>query len=267
MDTSSKILGFKLLPVKYSEKSKAHQYLYIKQHQVREVTECKPTDRTIFILNVPPYCNKISLARIFNKCGKVEKVFLHSKPTGGEAEKQDPFFPTELPIKGYKVAYVVFKDAGGMKAALKMKPDSPCVLSSEKHPLLVGIKKWCSEYNKSLKPEQELQASIDDYMAVYDKDISEKQLEEKERTGVPDKDGWITVTKFGAKKGVSWSEDMQNAVMDGVQKKQVKKELKNFYRYQIKESKMEHIAQLREKFERDKQRIALMKAARKFKPY
>ncbi|RYH02449.1 hypothetical protein EON65_47945 [archaeon] len=44
-------------------------------------------------------------------------------------------------------------------------------------------------------------------------------------------------------------------------------ELKNFYRFQIKEQKMKQLDILRKKFEEDKEKVAKMKDARKFKPY
>lgn len=51
------------------------------------------------------------------------------------------------------------------------------------------------------------------------------------------------------------------------EKKKKDKELKNFYTFQIKEQKIEKLELLRKKFEEDKERVAAMKAARKFKPF
>ena len=45
------------------------------------------------------------------------------------------------------------------------------------------------------------------------------------------------------------------------------KELKNFYRFQMREEKQSKLAELRKKFEDDKQRVARMKANRSFKPF
>lgn len=44
-------------------------------------------------------------------------------------------------------------------------------------------------------------------------------------------------------------------------------ELKNFYRFQIKEEKMRDLESLRKKFAEDKERVAKMKEQRKFKPF
>ena len=51
--------GFAVVPVKFSEASSACHYLYIKEHVVREANPHKPRERTIFVLNVPPYCTEV----------------------------------------------------------------------------------------------------------------------------------------------------------------------------------------------------------------
>ena len=54
------IILFSVIPVKFKKKSKAKHYMYVKAHNVRESHVSKPRDRTLFVLNVPPYCNKVS---------------------------------------------------------------------------------------------------------------------------------------------------------------------------------------------------------------
>ena len=61
-------------------------------------------------------------------------------------------------------------------------------------------------------------------------------------------------------------------VLDSKQRSRKKKskkqtELKNFYRFQIRQEKVEQLEELRKKFEEDKQRVTAMKDARKFKPF
>lgn len=50
-------------------------------------------------------------------------------------------------------------------------------------------------------------------------------------------------------------------------KKGKEKELKNFYRFQMREDKQSKLVELRKKFEEDKARVAKMKANRSFKPF
>jgi len=41
----------------------------------------------------------------------------------------------------------------------------------------------------------------------------------------------------------------------------------NFYHFQLRESKRQHIAELHQKFEEDKQKVAEMKSKQRFRPY
>ncbi|ROT71846.1 putative ribosomal RNA-processing protein 7-like A [Penaeus vannamei] len=50
-------------------------------------------------------------------------------------------------------------------------------------------------------------------------------------------------------------------------KKKKQQKLVNFYSFQDRQTKMDHLAQLRKKFEEDKKRITQMRTSRKFKPY
>lgn len=49
------------IPIKFSEKQQASHYLYVREHRVREGTKSSwPQKRTLFVLNVPPYCTEVS---------------------------------------------------------------------------------------------------------------------------------------------------------------------------------------------------------------
>ena len=43
--------------------------------------------------------------------------------------------------------------------------------------------------------------------------------------------------------------------------------VKGFYKFQVREAKMQRLADLRAKFEADKKRVARLRAERRFKPY
>lgn len=52
------------VPVNFSEKQQAPHYLYMRQHSVRQGTQSTwPPNRTLFILNVPPYCTQVRVLR------------------------------------------------------------------------------------------------------------------------------------------------------------------------------------------------------------
>ncbi|XP_031993660.1 ribosomal RNA-processing protein 7 homolog A [Hylobates moloch] len=49
------------IPVKFSEKQQASHYLYVTAHGVRQGTKSTWSQkRTLFVLNVPPYCTEVS---------------------------------------------------------------------------------------------------------------------------------------------------------------------------------------------------------------
>lgn len=120
----------------------------------------------------------------------------------------------------------------------------------------------------------------------------EKQEAEKQQD---DEEGWIKVTRgHKGAKARPHSEAANQRVLQREKKKKMRKELLNFYAWQHKKTQKERkfyfsaclrarwcpirlepedvfiftdIAELRKKFEEDKQKIALMRAQRKFRPY
>ena len=50
-------------------------------------------------------------------------------------------------------------------------------------------------------------------------------------------------------------------------KKRTKKQLVNLYQFQQRETRRQQIAELRKQFLEDKQRVAVMRSQRKFKPF
>jgi len=106
----------------------------------------------------------------------------------------------------------------------------------------------------------------------------------------PDEDGWVTVSRHTGRKPVvtrslkaqvfylsqqKFKKVMQpyfiiikQARLKAVaERKRKKKELSNFYKFQMKEEKIKRIDDLRSKFEADKEKQLKMKQDRKFKPY
>ncbi|KAJ8895677.1 hypothetical protein PR048_001013 [Dryococelus australis] len=255
------------LPVKFSADTSATHWLFCKEHTVREKNEGKPEGRTLFIVNVPPYCTQDSLKQVFSGCGDVPAVYLHQKPTGGLPPQEDSvFFPKHCPVKGFKVAYVVFKKSSELQKALKLNSSKPLMLSTQKSPIICGIRKWCEEYNAVIPDPEAVQKDIDQFMEKFDLDVA-KQVEMEKQAMEGNEEGWMTVTKRGRKPGFARKESVGKKIMAKESKKRLRKELQNFYTFQIKESKMKNIIALRQKFEEDKKKIIALKQSRRFKPF
>uniref|UniRef100_A0A669QKW6 Ribosomal RNA processing 7 homolog A n=1 Tax=Phasianus colchicus TaxID=9054 RepID=A0A669QKW6_PHACC len=213
-------------------------------------------------------CVKDALSRLFARCGAVQSVDLRDKPGPGEkAEKRTSKFFTNRTATGFRVAYVVFKKPDGVQAAKALSQEGPLLISTESHPVKTGISKWIARYADSVVDREELKAEVDAYMQDYDKKIAEEEAKAAKEEGLPDEEGWVKVTRKGRKPGLPRTEAANLRVLEREKRKKARKELLNFYAWQHRETKREHIAQLRKKFEEDKQRIALMRAQRKFRPY
>ncbi|KAM4721165.1 ribosomal RNA-processing protein 7 homolog A [Rhinophrynus dorsalis] len=261
--------GYTAIPVKFSEERRTCHYLYVKEHKVREdLDRTRPQNRTLFVINVPPYCTEKALSQIFTSCCPVESVELQEKPGPSEKDHtaESNYFDCSTP-KGFKVAYIVFKNPSGIQEFKSLKVQTPLVLSGKGHTIKTGIQKWIEDYESSLTDAVALQAEIDDFMKEYDKRVAEEEEKAKEEEGVPDEDGWVKVTRKGRRPGLARTEAASIRVTEKEKKKRAQKELLNFYAWQHRDSKREHLAELRKKFEEDKQKIALMRAQRKFRPY
>ena len=61
--------------------------------------------------------------------------------------------------------------------------------------------------------------------------------------------------------------DLQPGGRQESRKKHKAKELVNFYQFQHRETQREAIAELRKKFDKDKDKVAELRARRRFKPF
>ncbi|XP_069701614.1 ribosomal RNA-processing protein 7 homolog A isoform X2 [Periplaneta americana] len=209
-----------------------------------------------------------SFKQIFGKFGSVTSVYFHQKPSAGPPQHEESeFFHTHPRIKGFKVAYVVFEHSKAVHKILNSNKDmEPLILNTEASPITCGLQKWCQEYNKRIPDISLLRKDIDTFMEKFDKEASRKAVSEKEAME-EDEEGWITVTKRGRNPGFARKESVEKKIMGKEKQRRSKKELQNFYRFQIRESKMKHLVNLRKKFDEDKKKLALLKQSRRFKPF
>ncbi|MBW03847.1 Ribosomal RNA-processing protein 7 A, partial [Eschrichtius robustus] len=206
------------------------------------------------------------LSRLLSPCGPVQSVELQEKPDLAESPKEpkSKFFHPK-PVPGFQVAYVVFQKPRGVSATLALK--GPLLVSTESHPVKSGIHKWIRDYADSVPDPEALRVEVDTFMETYDEKMAEEEAKAKEEEGVPDEEGWVKVTRRGRRPVLPRTEAASLRVLEREKRKRARKELLNFYAWQHRETKMEHLAQLRKKFQEDKQRIELMRAQRKFRPY
>ncbi|CAG8448546.1 2095_t:CDS:2 [Ambispora leptoticha] len=166
-------------------------------------------------------------------------------------------------------ALVIFEEKEGLTNALNMKQEKRIWSAGvEKIPPL-GLEKWIQEYKLLRKSPDILQAEVDKFMLEYEEAEKERQRKLAANLNKPDEDGFILVTRTarrnintdgGIAVTAAKAEDIKNL-------KPKKRELTDFYRFQLRETKRNKLIELRKKFEQDKQKIAQLKAARRFTPY
>ncbi|XP_037113574.1 ribosomal RNA-processing protein 7 homolog A [Syngnathus acus] len=264
--------GFAVLPLKFKADMKSEHKLYVKEHKVRSETGShRPLDRTLFVLNIPPYCSEKVVKELFSQFGSVKSVELGDHP--GAFRQSEPklskfFKPAEK--QSFKVGYIVFNSPSSIAAAKSHPYNAPLVVCSTGRTVKTGIQKWIQQCKDSIVQPDILQNVVDEYMKNFDKTKEEEaeRLKEEEEKQKEDEEGWVKVTR-GQKgsKARPHSEAANKRALQKEMRKKKRKELLNFYSWQHKNTQKEHIAELRKKFEEDKQRIALFRAQRKFRPY
>jgi ribosomal RNA-processing protein 7 len=163
------------------------------------------------------------------------------------------------------------RHAQGLRSALEAaKPgaspqEAPPVDPAAKR----GLAGWLAEHRGARPGLEVLQAEVDAWVAAHDAEAAETAARlEEEAAG---DDGWTVV---GAKRGRRKTTDGEGTAVGGVAPaKAARAKLSagpethaDFYRFQKRENQRAAVAELRKRFEEDKQRIAELRAARKFKP-
>ncbi|XP_067226100.1 ribosomal RNA-processing protein 7 homolog A [Chanodichthys erythropterus] len=266
--------GFTVLSLRFSEDddhAALHQ-LCVKEHRVRsESNTDRPLDRTLFVLNVPPYCTQSVLTDVFSRFGPIQSVELSDKPGVSESSDSDvsEYFRAAR-RQCFRVAYIVFSSESGVAAAKRHPRSVPLTVSTAGRPVRTGVSKWIQQYSESLVNSSSLQDAVDQFMRDFDRRKTEEaeRLKQAAAQQQEDEEGWVKVTKGSrGAKARPHSEMANQRTLQKEEKKKQRKELLNFYSWQHRNTQKEHIAELRKKFEEDKQKIAALRAQRKFRPF
>lgn len=251
-----------------SDRPTCHQ-IFIKEYTSKKAHIKLPEQRTLLILNVPPYVHEAELKHAFHRIGEVEEVYLGIDLNDLPPMEDDTieksaskYFNPKKSIEKFKCAWLVFKASRSLRAALK--EEEVVLYENERTILVTGLDKWMVEYTSQIPNEKDLEIEVNKYMNVFEEDeLKEKEDEKRVET---DEDGWTIVKKSGKNAGFQQKESILSKIEDKVASRRSKKELANFYTFQIRESKQRHIVSMRKRFESDKRKVEQMKKDRKFKP-
>ena len=232
-----------------------HCQLLARPHVSRSGDEQLPANRTLFLLNVPLQLSEDDLRSAF--AFKDEEVVVHLSSQASESGAAS-------------TAHIVFTQPASLKRVLTSNkplqlPTATCKPSSAAHP----------------PKREELQRNVSSFMQAYEDAERKRETEEDAKHNQIDADGFVLVARkrtgrstatedaTGATVGVAGSSAAM-ASADGLiepkKKRKKPKDMADFYHFQQHERKREQLVKLREQFEQDRQRIARMRADRKFKP-
>lgn len=123
-------------------------------------------------------------------------------------------------------------------------------------------------YALSHPSASELQSRVDSYIIKFQAAEYEKERIATEQQNKMDEDGFVMVTRHHRRgTNTDGTVTVTAAKADRQVKPQKKKELLNFYRFQMREQKRDQLVELRKKFEEDRKKIEQLKQTRKFRPY
>lgn len=174
-----------------------------------------------------------------------------------------------------RFAHVAFAKKGALKAALTASDATYYQLGES------IVKKWGLDQRFRLKrkrsPEEiasmfpyiqekpeDLEEEVNSFMMEYEEKEEMDKKEREMKSRMADEDGFMPVQHRKKKKRVQEKRGSGNARARAPKKVT---ELKNFYRFQMREERRGKLDELRKKFEEDKEKVAAMKAQRKFKPF
>ncbi|XP_055696502.1 ribosomal RNA-processing protein 7 homolog A [Lutzomyia longipalpis] len=218
-----------------------------------------PEEKTICLANIPPYITDENLWRIFSKFGNIAGVVTFTNIKDFQAFSKSPEERKESREFKWKTGYIAFKLAGSVAKVLKVKKITAEDVS-------VGVERWISEYKAQYPCAERLQEEITSFMDKFDKEEQKAEREAKKQAEEDD-DGWTTVTRKSTKDAFKLTEKGIKSVEEKQDVRKRKKELKNFYRFQVTESKRQKIQEMRKKFQEDKEKVEKMKTSRRFKPF
>ncbi|KAK9385743.1 ribosomal RNA-processing protein 7-domain-containing protein [Lipomyces mesembrius] len=270
------------------ERKPVVHYLYIRKH---ETPGDNSPSRTLFVANLPIDTTTLHIHVLFSTIAdiapsQIETVTFLPSPTGSSFQ----LIPSLSSLKGLQqneisqirrilptcsAAHVVFADIKAMNKALgslkfqQATPPSWCLSDSveqetEDAKAMTGSARYRAIHQRRHISSSALQVTIDNFMTAYNKAETQREGEAKRARSTPDEDGFVTVSRGVGRTGVGISSDV---LKQEAKKRQKKGELKDFYRFQIREEKKTRMNELLKNFKMDQEKIRQLKAKRKFKPF
>ncbi|KAI8886117.1 hypothetical protein K501DRAFT_244607 [Backusella circina FSU 941] len=280
--------GFKVIPVLVNENTR--HFLYMRKHESKSLIDESIKDRTLFLLNLPFDTTPHHIRKLFKDCKIAHITFSGSElpvaedfaqqKKGKKLSKKEKLIQKEEAaratkqlrrlLQGGSSAHIVFTKEAELENALNMNRVERKWSKDYEEEQPLGLERYILAYEYSRPDPVELQQDVDTFMHKFKADEYEKERQELERMNQMDDDGFTVVVRHKKQKNTDGSISVAAVSTDMAEAqrhKSKKKELVNFYRFQMRDKKQKELNDLRKRFEEDKAKIAHLKQNRKFKPY
>ncbi|KAI8047774.1 ribosomal RNA-processing protein 7-domain-containing protein [Thamnidium elegans] len=293
--------GFKVLPVVVDTTKNARHYFYLKKHESKALVDEDIKDRTLFLLNLPADTTDRHIKKLFKGHG-IDKITYHDAGSSYAEEywkiaanveapeletktkknkKKNVQKEEEREVKVRELrrlftsgssAHVVFTTEEDLIEVLNMHRVEKKWAKEDESEQPLGFERYVLAYDLSRPSPIELQQEVDTFMMKFKADEYQKEREKLERMNQMDDDGFTVVVRHKKTKATDGTIHVGAITTEAAEAQRVnqlkkKKELVNFYRFQMREKKQDELVELRKRFEEDKAKIAQLKQTRKFKPY
>lgn len=252
--------GFTVVPVALNDdkKSPIYHVIYLKKNEARQRDEDDDMDtaeRTIYAVNLPV---STTLEHIKALCqdisGAIVEAFIPEAGNRGQIILVDKASCVRLISKAKKLH------------KLEKEPlQWPQIASSS------GYQKYLEQGLDMFPDPQDLIDEVNNFMKAYNEAEERERMSRKSKEGYVDEDGFTLVTgdsRGGSKASIAArAAETQERLKKELEKRNKKREMPDFYRFQIREKKKRATNDLLKKFNEDKAKIMEMREKNKFKPY
>ena len=270
------ICNYKTIPVNIltSDKSCNHTlHLYLRIHQQKggnnsaadNAANSANTKRTLFVTNFPSKSTETDIAQLFTSLGASDVQSVQFGTLAGRAPK--PTTPDNWPSNNIDLRYalVTLNSSSEVKKIMAWKASNAISEWSISHNETSTVKGWISTFQQQQPSLQEAIAAADFHMRAFVSKKEEIKSELDARRGVKDEDGFQLVTKKRMARGSGNARASNRKGRNRMKKNGAGTELKDFYRFQMRENKRNKLVELRERFNEDKERVEALRSNKKFK--
>ncbi|KAK9455211.1 ribosomal RNA-processing protein 7-domain-containing protein [Dipodascopsis uninucleata] len=257
----------------------ATHYLYIRKHDDHSGSEYASS--TFFMANIPIDATTSHIRTLFSSlCAvsdpKLAAVKFLEAPTSSsiiipttDSLKTSSLTPIRKIWPSCSAAHISFSESAAFAkalSALKRTRAQPIewITDGTEDPTACGTARYLAIHRRLYVNSEILQNAIDAYMAEFNKTEAQREREAKRKRMTPDEDGFVTVARNVGRSGAGISNDFTK---EEAKKKLRKVELKDFYRFQIRQQKKDRMNELIKNFKNDQEKIKELKERKKFNPF